>query len=182
MGKTSPLVGHLPVPEARLAGDFFMCEFCELNKKKLDHANGHISSLLDALTIGSNSQYEVSEPYIIGGPPDKYEVIAPYLYDCEWKVDAVSAGASASQILVSSSAKETTSMPDFTGASGVSYSGLSPLDGFLLNVPASSTVTPSGEWYSLRNTENKLSVIISAASDAAFVNIVFRQKRGTRKR
>lgn len=157
-----------------------MCQYCEQSKMNLEHANAHIASLLDAIQTGSKSMWETSEPIIIGGVAGKYNIVAPYLYDCQWKVDIATAGASSSQILISSSAKETTSMPDFTGASGVSYNGLSGLDGFLINVPSNSTIPIYSEWYSIRNSDNKLYVIIVNSANAAFVNFVFRQKRNTK--
>lgn len=154
-----------------------MCEYCKASKEALDHANGHIASLVNQSRVGTDSPYEYSGPVIIGGVAGKYTVVSPFLYSSEWKVDTATAGASASEILVSSTAKETTSIPDLTGASGVNYSGLSGLDGFLINVPANSTVPVDSEWYDTRNSENTLFIIISNGANAAYVNIIFRCKR-----
>lgn len=64
-----------------------------------------------------------------------------------------------------------------TGASGVTYSGYSPLDGLLINLSPNGVVAVDSEWYAVRNTENILFVVISNLANAAYVNIQFRQKR-----
>lgn len=154
-----------------------MCQQCEENKAKLAKANDHIASLLDAIKMGTGSPWEYSEPYIIGGVAGKYTIVAPFLYGCEWKVDVASAGASSSQVLISSSAKETTSMPDLTGANNTNYTGLSGLDGLYLNIPSNGMIPVDSEWYSIRNSDNKLYIIIANGANAAYINIIFRQKR-----
>lgn len=154
-----------------------MCATCEHYKQQIDHANGHIASLLDAIKSGSGADYEYSGPYLVGGTNGVYTVVSPFLYSSEWKVDIASAGASASQILISSSTKNASSVPDMTGASGVTYSGYSPLDGLLINLSPNGVVAVDSEWYDVRNTENILFVVISNLANAAYVNIQFRQKR-----
>jgi hypothetical protein len=158
----------------------YMCDMCTRHKQEYSSAQDHISSLIDSVAIGSPEPWEVSEPYTIGGLAGVYTCVSPFLYGSEWKVDIASAGASVSTILISPSTKSASSSPDYTGASGVSYSGLSGLDGLSMQIQANSTVDINSEWYNVRNSDNVLFVIISNAANAAFVNIVFRHKRNTR--
>ncbi len=157
-----------------------LCQQCNGYKEQLHKAEDHISSLIDAISTGSPEPWEISEPYTIGGPAGVYTCVSPFLYGSQWKVDVASAGATVSTILVSPTFKVATSAPDYTGASGVTYSGLSGLDGLTMQIQANSTVNIDSEWYSVRNSENVLFVVIQNASNAAFVNIVFRQKRNTK--
>lgn len=157
-----------------------MCQQCEGYKRQLGTAEEHISSLIDAISTGSPDPWEVSEPYTIGGTAGVYTCISPFLYGSQWKVDIASAGASVSTILISPTVKSTSSAPDYTGASGVTYSGLSGLDGLTMQIQANSTVNIDSEWYSVRNSENVLFVVVQNSANAAFVNIVFRQKRNTK--
>jgi hypothetical protein len=134
----------------------------------------HISSLVDAITTGTDACYEVSEPLCVGGPQGQYTCRSPFNGDCEWKVDIASAGGTNAQIVVSSTAKQTG--VDYTGATQ-SFSNLSAYDGLVINVSLNSTVPVDSEWYPVRNSEGILNVLVIAATNAAFVNIVFRQKR-----
>lgn len=160
-----------------------MCELCRKASEDF-HKNGtpHISSLIDALQVGTNDEWETSEPILIGGPPGKYRCDSPFLGDCEWRCDLASAGASTAQIFVGFTDKETSGLPDYTGASGVSYTGRSGLEGLSILVPANNTLPILSSWYYLPGAQNKLSIIISAGANAAFINLVFRQKRTAKKR
>jgi hypothetical protein len=154
-----------------------MCQYCEQSRKDLAHANAHIASLLDAFATGSSAEWETSEPILIGGPPAQYECIPPFVGQCQWKVDLAITGAAASQFLISTTQMQTPI--DYTGVATI-LSGYSGASAFAMNVPANSTLATYSEWYPMSNSD-QLYILITSAADAAFVNLVFRQKRNTRK-
>jgi hypothetical protein len=154
-----------------------MCQYCEKAKKDLDHANAHIASLLDAISVGTDADWETSEPMLVGGVQGSYTCVPPFVGQCQWKVDLASAGATNAQVIVSSA--QFNSSIDYTGAVALP-SGFSTLPVLAINIPASTTISPYSEWYPMSNSD-KLYILVTAATNAAFVNLVFRQKRKTRK-
>jgi hypothetical protein len=154
-----------------------MCQFCEQSKRDLSHANAHIASLLDAISTGTSAEWETSEPVLIGGVQAEYTCVPPFVGQCQWRVDAASTGAGAAQILISTS--QFTTAIDYTGVA-TTLNGYSGANALSLNLPATTTLTPNTEWYPMSNSD-KLYILVTASADAAFVNLVFRQKRNTRK-
>ncbi len=148
-----------------------MCEQCE---NILKQVSKHISDLCDALKIGSDNPWEVSEPFAVGGPNGQYTLRAPFTGDCEFKVDFAGAGASQTQMVVSST--KHTSGVDFTGA-GQSFQELSAFDGLVMSLPPNTPIPIDSEWYYVRNSSNTLFILVISAANAAFANILFRQKR-----
>lgn len=140
-----------------------------------EEIRNHISSLINALRTGTQESFEYSEPLAVGGPTGQYICRAPFIGDCEFMVDVASAGASISQIIVSS-IKHTTII-DYSSASQP-YSELGAFDGLILSIPANTTVPVSSQWYSVRDSSNSVFINVSAITNSAFVNICFRQKRG----
>lgn len=159
-----------------------MCEHCKHLGQHLETVlHGHISSLIDAFSIASNAEWELSEPMLVGGAPGVYEVNAPFVGDCQWRCDNATAGATATQILISSSTLQNLTVADYTGSSGKQFNGRSTLDALAVFVPASNSIPVDSEWYNVRNDQNLLYVLFTAASNGAFCNLVFRQKRMVKK-
>lgn len=141
--------------------------------REVNKSNEHIASLVDALKISTDSCYEWSSPVCVGGPTGVYTVRAPFIGDCQYKVDIASCGATAAQVIVSSVVIK--NAIDYVAAFGLDQ--INGLEGLAMNLPATNTVPIDSEWYNIRNSENTVYVNIFATSNAAFVNLVFRQKR-----
>lgn len=156
-----------------------MCTDCQ---QRLDHQaayfQGHIASLNDALRVGSDEAWDTSEPFCVGGLGSAggniYTCRSPYVGDCEFCVDIGTCGATAAQVLVSSTRKN--SGIDFTGLNVPGYND-SQMDGLVINLPASTTIPIDSQWYQVRNSENTVYVLVICATNSAVVNIQFRQKR-----
>ena len=154
-----------------------MCEDCQ---KQIDHItsyfNGRVSTLMDAIKLGTDaSDYEHSEPFCVGGPNGPYKVRSPFQGDTQVKVDFAEAGASNCQVVVSMSPKQNGA--DFTGSIITQGFNESMYDGLVLSLPANNTIPVDSEWYNVRNSENTVYILVISAGNAAFVNLVFRQKR-----
>lgn len=155
-----------------------MCEECSSNMKQMAEYGGHIATLLDAWSAGSPEAYEYSEPFFIGGlasaTGNQYKCRAPFQGPCQFCVDQATPGATITQIVVSSTPKQ--SGVDLTGANVAAYND-SMMDGLVLNVPANQTIPITSKWYDIRNSENTVYVLVIAGTNAAGVNLQFRQKR-----
>jgi hypothetical protein len=149
----------------------------ELMSQNLQALGTYVSSLVDALSIGTSAQYELSEPMCVGGAAGTYTLRSTFVGECQWKVDSAFAGSSQSQVYISTRQQKTGL--DLTGAVQ-STSELTPYDGMVLNLIPNQSIPITSEWYDLRGSSHStLYILIVASTNAAFVNIVFRQKRGT---
>jgi hypothetical protein len=148
-----------------------MCEHCE-------EMAGHISTLMDAWARGSDTHWDTSEPFFVGGlgsvTGHVYSVRAPFMGPCQWCVDIATAGGTQAQILVSPSIKNYGA--DMTGLLVPGYQD-SQMDGLVIICPQNQTVPIDSNWYDLRNSENTLYVTVVCATNSAGANIQFRQKR-----
>jgi hypothetical protein len=148
---------------------------------KEDHSadlERHVASLVDALRIASTAEWDTSEPYFCGGlgsaGGNTYSCRSPFQGDCEFSVDIATGGGTAAQILVASARR--TSGVDFTGALVPGYNdGMQ--DALVINVPVNTTIPVDSQWYQIRNSENTVYVLVICATNAAGVNLQFRQKR-----
>ena len=152
-----------------------MCEQCH---EILGRMETYISSLNENWAMGSPEDWELSEPFFVGGAAsvggNLYSCRAPFQGPCQFMVDFATAGGTATHLIVSSFAKR--SGVDFTGNLVTSYQD-SQMDALVLFAPSNQTVPISTSWYDLRNSENTLYVLVVANNNAAGCNIQFRQKR-----
>lgn len=154
-----------------------MCEECKKRDVHIHKLNAHISSLIDTVTLGTNEPWEYSEPMVIGGATGQYTCQSPFLGSSQWKVDIASSGQSAANILVSSTQKIAASALDYTGTSGIQLTGTSPVSGLAIAIPANSSIPVNSDWYPVQDANNIIYILISLSANAAFVNLMFRQKR-----
>jgi hypothetical protein len=151
-----------------------MCEACD----KMADYTAHITTLLDNWYGNQGQDYELSEPFFVGGLATPagilYSCRAPFQGPCQFMVDFATAGSTAVHLIVSSNAKR--AGVDFTGLLVPSYQD-SQMDALILFAPPNQTVPISTSWYDVRNSENTIYVLVVANNNAGGVNIQFRQKR-----
>jgi hypothetical protein len=147
--------------------------------ERLSRIDENISTLLDNWSYPPTDEWELSEPFFVGGLASNtgasvYSCRAPFQGPCMWSVDLASAGATATHLVVGGSPKRYG--VDFTGALVQSYQD-SQFDALVIYVPANTTIPVGSRWYDLRNSENTLYVTVVANTNLAGANIQFRQKR-----
>ena len=149
-----------------------MCKDCTT----VNISGESLNNLAKALNIhpSKDGDYEPSEPFTIGGPAGIYPFRAPFIGDCQYKLDLASCGNSAAQILVSSTRHPF--IPSYL-ATDQGTGENSAIDGVLINLPANSTPPVGSDWYNIRNSENTIYVTIAGTVAAAYVTMRFRQKR-----
>lgn len=158
-----------------------MCD-CENMQSSIDKLNvtlaglnQRVSGWADSLQMGAGNDWEYSLPLFVGGVAGVYALRSPFMGSSQWKIESASAGATASQVIVSPFRSGASGI-DLTGASQ-SYSDVSPFVGSVLLVPASTTVQGPRGWYDVTNSEQAVYVTITCATNAAYATIQFRQKR-----
>lgn len=134
-----------------------------------------ISGLVEALRTGqSNDPWEYSEPFAVGGPNGTYALRVPFtMGDCQFKVDSITAGASNG--VVSISPFRGIANPAMTAAD-TGTSELGAIMALLYLAQQNTTIPIGSEWYNVLSGST-VYVVISASTQAVYVNIKFRQKR-----
>lgn len=131
--------------------------------------SGYISSLVDALQMGSNQDYEYSEPMTKGGATGTYSWKSPFNGPCEYSIVTVGGRDTTNWVF---SKNQSAVNADTTGSQVMDIEGYYIAQGPANSYPVLTPFLPfSG------GTTTLYASLATSGGNASFATVVFRQKR-----